>query len=78
MISEAGRAADGSAPGGGRADTVDKELVELGFSRQFNRKTNEGSKNPDRNAQFELSTRKSPTRSDNNSPLSPSTQRRRS
>src|SRR6266568_5442651 len=35
------------------ADTVDKELVELGFSRQFNRKTNEGSKNPDRNAQFE-------------------------
>jgi hypothetical protein len=35
------------------ADTVDKELVKLGFSRQFNRKTNEGSKNPDRNAQFE-------------------------
>jgi hypothetical protein len=35
------------------ADTVDKELVKLGFSRQFNRKTNEGSKSPDRNAQFE-------------------------
>jgi hypothetical protein len=35
------------------ADTVDKELVKLGFSRQFNRKTNEGSRHPDRNAQFE-------------------------
>src|SRR5712675_1572571 len=35
------------------ADTVDKELVGLGYTRQFNRKTNEGSKNPDRNAQFE-------------------------
>jgi hypothetical protein len=35
------------------ADTVDKELVGLGYSRQFNRKANEGSKNPDRNAQFE-------------------------
>src|ERR1700692_23213 len=35
------------------ADTVDKELVGIGYTRQFNRKTNEGSKNPDRNAQFE-------------------------
>ena len=35
------------------ADTVHKELVKLGFSRQFNRKANEGSKHPDRNAQFE-------------------------
>src|SRR5438876_5632085 len=35
------------------ADTVDKELVKLGFSRQFNRKTKDGSKHPDRNAQFE-------------------------
>jgi hypothetical protein len=35
------------------ADTVDKELKKLGFSRQFNRKTNEGSRHPDRNAQFE-------------------------
>src|SRR6266571_5491777 len=35
------------------ADTVDKELIGLGYTRQFNRKTNEGSKNPDRNAQFE-------------------------
>jgi hypothetical protein len=35
------------------ADTVAKELVKLGFSRQFNRKANEGSKHPDRNAQFE-------------------------
>jgi hypothetical protein len=35
------------------ADTVRKELVKLGFSRQYNRKADEGSKNPDRNAQFE-------------------------
>jgi Rhodopirellula transposase DDE domain len=35
------------------ADTVRKELVKLGFSRQLNRKTDEGSKHPDRNAQFE-------------------------
>jgi hypothetical protein len=35
------------------ADTVRKELVKLGFSRQLNRKANEGSKHPDRNAQFE-------------------------
>src|SRR5215210_6093279 len=35
------------------ADTVRKELVKLGFSRQSNRKAVEGSKHPDRNAQFE-------------------------
>jgi Rhodopirellula transposase DDE domain len=35
------------------ADTVKKELVKLGFSRQFNRKADEGSRHPDRNAQFE-------------------------
>src|SRR5208337_4440078 len=35
------------------ADTVRKELVKLGFSRQFNRKSHEGSKHPDRDAQFE-------------------------
>jgi hypothetical protein len=35
------------------ADTVRKELVKLGFSRQFNRKADEGSKHPDRDAQFE-------------------------
>jgi hypothetical protein len=35
------------------ADTVRKELVKLGFSRQFNRKADEGSKHPDRNVQFE-------------------------
>lgn len=35
------------------ADTVRKELVKLGFSRQHNRKVEEGSKHPDRNAQFE-------------------------
>ncbi|MGI9356952.1 MAG: ISAzo13 family transposase [Rhizobiaceae bacterium] len=35
------------------ADTVKKELVKLGFSRQMNRKTKEGANHPDRNAQFE-------------------------
>jgi hypothetical protein len=35
------------------ADTVRKELAKLGFSRQHNRKADEGSKHPDRNAQFE-------------------------
>ena len=35
------------------ADTVARELVKLGFSRQHNRKADEGSKHPDRNAQFE-------------------------
>ncbi|MFG1465933.1 ISAzo13 family transposase [Xanthobacter sp. DSM 24535] len=35
------------------ADTVRKELVKLGFSRQLNRKADEGSKHPDRDAQFE-------------------------
>jgi hypothetical protein len=35
------------------ADTVRKELVKLGFSRQPNRKADEGARHPDRNAQFE-------------------------
>src|SRR6516164_7945341 len=35
------------------ADTVRTALVKLGFSRQFNRKADEGAKHPDRNAQFE-------------------------
>jgi hypothetical protein len=35
------------------ADTVCTELVKLGFSRQSNRKADEGSKHLDRNAQFE-------------------------
>jgi hypothetical protein len=35
------------------ADTVCKELVKLGFSRQHNRKADEGANHPDRNAQFE-------------------------
>jgi hypothetical protein len=35
------------------ADTVRKELVKLGFSRQHNRKADEGARHPDRNAQFE-------------------------
>ena len=35
------------------ADTVGRELAKLGFSRQANRKTDEGSSHPDRDAQFE-------------------------
>ena len=35
------------------ADTVAKELVKLGYSRQHNRKADEGSRHPDRSAQFE-------------------------
>jgi hypothetical protein len=35
------------------ADTVHKELVKLGFSRQSNRKADEGSRHPDRDVQFE-------------------------
>ena len=35
------------------ADSVGKALEKLGFSRQYNRKTREGSQRPDRNAQFE-------------------------
>ncbi len=40
------------------ADTVRKELVKLGFSRQSNRKADEGSKHPDRNQQFEYINKK--------------------
>jgi hypothetical protein len=35
------------------ANTVAKLLTTLGYSRQFNRKTNEGSKHPDRDGQFQ-------------------------
>jgi hypothetical protein len=35
------------------ADTVARELVKLGYSRQSNRKADEGSWHPDRDAQFE-------------------------
>jgi hypothetical protein len=35
------------------ADTVAKELIKLGYSRQHNRKADEGSRHPDRDAQFE-------------------------
>jgi hypothetical protein len=35
------------------ADTVRKELTKLGFSRQHNRKADEGARHPDRDAQFE-------------------------
>jgi Rhodopirellula transposase DDE domain len=34
-------------------NSVRKLLVEIGFSRQVNRKADEGSSHPDRNAQFE-------------------------
>jgi hypothetical protein len=40
------------------ADTVRTELTKLGFSRQSNRKADEGSHHPDRNAQFEHITAK--------------------
>jgi Rhodopirellula transposase DDE domain len=40
------------------ADTVRRELVKLGFSRQSNRKADEGSKHPDRDAQFEYINKK--------------------
>ncbi|HKN28557.1 MAG TPA: ISAzo13 family transposase [Roseiarcus sp.] len=42
------------------ADTVRKELVKLGFSRQHNRKAEEGSKHPDRNAQFDAQAKRQP------------------
>jgi hypothetical protein len=35
------------------ADTVARELIKLGYSRQSNRKADEGSRHPDRDAQFE-------------------------
>jgi hypothetical protein len=35
------------------ANTVAKLLTTLGYSRQVNRKTNEGSKHPDRDGQFQ-------------------------
>jgi hypothetical protein len=35
------------------ADTVRQKLVKLGFSRPSNHKADEGSKHPDRKAQFE-------------------------
>ena len=34
-------------------NSVRKLLIEIGFSRQVNRKADEGSSHPDRNAQFE-------------------------
>ena len=44
------------------ADTVTRELVKLGFSRQLNLKADEGFTHPDRNAQFEYSMPKSSRR----------------
>lgn len=46
------RHADGDGPSDQRRH-VAKELAKLGFSRQRNRKADEGSRHPDRNAQFE-------------------------
>jgi hypothetical protein len=51
-MDKVGRDADGDGASDQR-DTVRKELVKLGFSRQHNRKADEGAKHPDRNAQFE-------------------------
>ncbi len=59
------------------ADTVCTELVKLGFSRQSNRKADEGSKHPDRTPSSNTSTRKSLRRRPNNNPSSPSIPRRR-
>jgi hypothetical protein len=60
-----------------RADTVCTALVKLGFSRQSNRKADEGSKHPDRNASSNTSMRKSLRRRPNNNLSSPLTRRRR-
>ena len=55
------------------ADTVRKELVKLGFSRQSNRKADEGSKLPTEMLSSSISTRKSLWRRPVNNPSSPST-----
>jgi hypothetical protein len=69
------------------ADTVRKELVRLGFSRQSNRKADEGSKHPDRvvlkarlrhDAQFEYINAKVVAAQHKSNPSSPSTPRRKS
>ncbi len=44
------------------ADTERKELVKLGFSRQYNHKADEGSKHPDRDAQVQAYQHKSGSR----------------
>jgi Rhodopirellula transposase DDE domain len=58
------------------ADTVCTELVKLGFSRQSNRKADEGSKHPTETPSSNTSTRKSLRRRPDNNPP-PSTPRRR-
>jgi hypothetical protein len=61
------------------ANTVSKLLTDvLGFSRQVNRKADEGSHHPDRNAQFEHINATSSRRRPKASPLSRSMPRRRS
>ena len=55
-----------------------KLLPTLGFSRQSNRKADEGSKHPDRNAQFEHINAKASPHRPRGSRSSPSTPRRRS
>ena len=57
---------------------VGRLLRQLGFSLQANRKTREGASHPDRNAQFEYSTRRSNSSRRPDSPPSRSTQRKRS
>jgi len=60
-------------------NSVRQLLTGLGFSRQANRKADEGSRHPDRNAQFEhTSTPRWPRHRLRESPSSPSTPRRRS
>ena len=59
------------------ADTVRKELVKLGFSRQSNRKADEGRIIPTAMPSSNISTRKPLRRSDNINRSSPSTRRRR-
>ena len=61
------------------ADTVGKELVKLGFSPQSNRKAEEGSKHPDRNAQFDyINAKVVAAQAQQNSLSSPSTRGRKS
>ena len=60
------------------ASSVKRLLPTLGFSRQSNRKANEGSKHPDRNAQFEHINAKAIAARQRGSPSFRSTPRRKS
>jgi hypothetical protein len=59
------------------ADTVRKELVKLGFSRQSNRKAEKARNIPIEMPSSNISTRKSLQRRHDDNPSSPSTRRRR-